>query len=150
MLDTDALSDQQVVAKTGWGEERGLGSIGMQAAINTGQNRLASGIHWWGNSLRTIFLHPDQYSCWLVGDPNRPKLMAVTESDKWYALALDIAADALAGSLPDIVRGADSYYTLGSLVPKWAAGLTPVATIKSQLFFRTIKGSPIAPPLSGA
>lgn len=139
MADTDLFSDQEIIAKTAWGEARGLGSQGMQATLNTLQNRLSSGITWWGDTLRTVALHPFQYSCWNVNDPNQPKLLQVTESDPQYASAMQLAASALSGSLVDVTGGADSYYA-GSLPkpPKWSAGLTPTIQIGDQLYFRTV------------
>jgi len=137
--DTARLSDQEVIAKTAWGEARSLGSDGMQATINTGQNRVASGVHWWGTTLRSVFLYPYQYSCWLTGDPNRSKLLQVTESDPQYAIAMQLASAALSGSLPDITGGADSYYAISlPKPPKWAEGLSPCFEIGAHLYFRTV------------
>lgn len=140
MADTDSLSDQEIVARTAWGEARSLGRDGMQATINTLQNRVASGVHWWGTSLRSCALRPYQYSCWLAADPNRPKLLAVAETDPEFIIAIDLAADAIFGNLPDIVSGADSYYALSlPTPPKWSEGLKPVATIGNQVYFKTLK-----------
>lgn len=143
-METDSLSDREIIARTAYGEARSLGHDGMQATICTGQNRLASGVTWWGNSLRTIFLKPWQYSCWNENDPNRPKLLAVTEADLQYKIALELADDALGGTLPDNVAGADSYYatTLAKL-PFWCVGLTPCAKIGNQLYFKTIDNTPL-------
>lgn len=132
------MSDQEVIARTAWAEARGEGRDGMQAVINSLQNRVASGIHWWGSSLKSCALCPYQYSCWNSTDPNRPKLLSVNASDPQYAIALDLAAAALGGSLPDIVQHADSYFadTLSER-PKWAEELEPVAQIGHHLFYRT-------------
>ena len=139
MSDTDQFSDQKIIALTAWGEARGLGQQGMQATICTGQNRLASGIRWWGTNLREIFLHPYQYSCWLTSDPNRSKLLSIDETDPQYVIAINLAAAAMGGNLNDNVSGADSYYasTLPE-PPKWADGLTACVEIGDQLYFRTV------------
>jgi len=110
----------------------------MQATICTGQNRKASGVVWWGTTLRTIFLHPYQYSCWLASDPNRSKLLSVDATDPQFAIALGLASDALSGVLLDITNGADSYRVIGTPA-KWANGLTPCATIGNQEYFKTIR-----------
>lgn len=140
MVDISSLSDQEIVAKTAWAEARSLGSDGMQGTINVVQNRLASGILWWGKTPRTICLHPWQFSCWNSNDPNRPKLLSVTSSDPQYAIAMFLAANALAGLLPDIVHGADSYYAdTMPQPPSWVKDLTPCAQIGPHVFFVTIK-----------
>lgn len=136
----DAFTDQQIIAMTLWGEARSEGFNGMQAVCNTMQNRLASGILWWGQTLREVAIHPWQYSCWLTDDPNRHKLFSISTDDPQYAIAMSLAANALAGVLPDIVHGADSYYadTLPK-PPSWVKGLTPCAQIGPHLFFVTIE-----------
>lgn len=137
--DTDTLDDRQIIARTAWGEARSLGAIGMQATINTGENRFLSGLRWWGVSLRSIFLHPMQYSCWNHGDPNRAKLLAVTEEDIQFRIALQLAGQVMTHSLGDIVKGADSYYDRRMKTPpKWAEGLVPRIKIGNHLFFKTI------------
>lgn len=138
-MDLSLLTDQQIIAKTAWGEARGLGYEGMQATICTGQNRLASGVQWWGTTLREIFTHPYQYSCWLPNDPNRPKLLSVDETDQQYCIAIALAADALAGKLDDNVSMADSYHTIDlRTYPSWTKGLTPVAQIGNQVYYKTV------------
>lgn len=137
--DTDAFDDLGILARTAYGEARGEGREGMHAVLNSVQNRLASGRRWWGTSYRTICLAPYQYSCWLHGDPNRPKLLSVDEKDPQYIIAMELAADALAGALPDLVAGADSYFAPGGCkVPKWAAGHDPAAIIGRHWFYRTV------------
>lgn len=144
--DTDQFDDLNIIARTAWGENRSLGHDGMQGTINSGQNRLASGVRWWeswspkpADILRSVFLHHEQYSCWDDGDPNRAKLMAVTAADPQFAIALLLATAALAGTLPDITNGADSYVA-GSLkvLPRWTNGLQPVALIGGTKFYRTV------------
>lgn len=147
--DTAQFSDQEIIAKTAWGEARGIGHDGMQATLNTIQNRVASGVHWWGTSLRSCALHPYQYSCWLTSDPNRVKLLQVTESDPEYAIALSLAADAISGSLPDITGSSDSYFSTSMPhAPKWSEGLTARTRIGNQLYFSTVKPCGISETLT--
>lgn len=136
--DTDGFSDQEIVAKTLWGEARGEGHEGMQAVCNVIQNRVNSGIYWWGSTFRTVCLASFQFSCWLSGDPNRAKLLAVTQDDPQYADAISIASESMAGNLPDITGGATSYYANSMPEPpSWAEGLSPTAVIGNQSFFKT-------------
>lgn len=132
----DNLTDNEVIAKTMWGEARGEGYVGQQAVCNVIFNR-AEKPSWWGHSPRTVCLKPYQFSCWNQSDPNRPKLMEVTADDSIYSQSLTIVRDALSGDLPDVTNGADSYCVIGTN-PSWAAKLTPCATIGKHEFFRTI------------
>ena len=141
-----SMTEQEKLARTAWGEERGLGVQGMTATLCTINNRLLSGRTWWGTSLGDIatFGHNGiyQYSAWNVNDPNRVKLLAVTASDPKYAQALDLAAQLLAGKLTDITGGADSYFD--KRLPRWPVwylGLTPTFTCGHQMFFNTVKRS---------
>lgn len=137
--DNDELSkfiDQEILAKTCWGECRGGGYIGMQSVANVINNRSKSGIKWWGHDTRTICLHSYQFSCWLKSDPNRSKLLAVTDKDPSYKEALSIAAEYISGNLVDITNGATSYYAKNMATPpRWAEDNKPVAEIAGQLFF---------------
>jgi len=134
--DTDELTTQEILAKTCWGENRGGGGKGMTSVANVVMNRVNSGITWWGNDIRSVCLHPYQFSCWLPSDPNRAKLLAVTDSNQAYQEAMSIASRAICGSLADLTDGATSYFAKSmSKPPKWSEGLKPVAEIEDQLFY---------------
>lgn len=136
-LDTDKLDDRNIIARTAWGEARGLGAGGMHATINTIQNRFLSGIRWWGHSLRTICLHSYQFSCWDQDDPNRSKLMEVTEDDREFRYALQLSDQALAGKLPDIVNFSTHYYDKRmAKPPEWAFGLSPFAIVGNHWYYK--------------
>jgi hypothetical protein len=124
------------MARTVWGEARGEGVAGMQAVASVILNRAAHP-GWRGSDVASCCTHPYQFSCWLPGDPNRAKLLAVTADDPQFFQALAIATDALAGMLPDVTGGADSYYATGTPEPIWAVGLTPCAVIGRHQFYRT-------------
>lgn len=138
MLDTDKFNDQGIVARTIWGEARGESYKGKQAVACVLMNRIKSGLTWWGHDLRSCSLKPYQFSCWLVGDPNRAKLMEITADDPIFRECLDIAELAVNGTLHDVVDGADSYYAKGTPTPRWAQKLNPWIEIGHHLFFRTI------------
>ena len=139
MGDKEQFTDRQIIALTGWGEARGLGSEGMQATINTIQNRLSSGVTWWGKTLRQICIQPWQYSCWNPTDPNRPKLLSVDETNPEYVIALGLADAAFNGQLSDISNQSDSYYDdRMPAMPAWARGLTPRFICGTQKYFKTV------------
>lgn len=78
-----------------------------------------------------------QFSCWNEGDPNLPKLLAVTENNAAFATCLEVAERALQGLLADPVLGADHYHTV-AIAPVWAHGHTPVRRIDDHLFYNDI------------
>lgn len=128
--------ETDTLARTLYGEARGEGIPGMQAVASVVLNRAKLG-GWWGSDVLGCCMKPYQFSCWLPGDPNRAKLLAVTDADPQFKEALAIAGAAIAGRLADSTNGADSYYAVGTLEPKWAKGRVPCATIGHHLFFRT-------------
>ena len=117
----DTATAVDIVARTVWGEARSCGRDGMHRVMNTMQNR-AMHPSWWGRTLSDVCTAPWQYSCRNAGDPNLPKLLAVTMADPDFRQAMALATLAVAGTLPDITRGADSYYALSmARPPYWTA-----------------------------
>ena len=134
---TDTFSDQEILAKTIFGEARGEIDEGKKAIACVVLNRVDSGVTWWGHDIRSICLAPYQFSCWNIGDPNRATIMAATEENPVYARCLEIAGDAIKGLLIDNTNGADSYEALGTDA-YWARRKTPVAVIGHHAFFKTV------------
>lgn len=134
--DTDRLTVLEVVTKTIFGEASNQKYIGQQAVANVIANRVKLNI-WMGHDFRQVCLKPYQFSCWLKSDPNRARIMAATETDFTYNQCHSIAALAIAGNLPDITGGADSYKVVGTPA-KWAEKLTPVAHIGQHEFYITV------------
>lgn len=133
------VSDTEVLARTLWGEARGEGITGMTAVACVAMNRANSSIRWWGGpDVRSICLKPFQFSCWNKRDPNRPKLLELTEEDPIFEQALGIASNAVAGRIIDPTGGADSYRVIGAPA-HWAEGLKPTAVIGRHEFFVTRK-----------
>lgn len=139
MADTDQFDDTQILARTVWGEARGEGAAGMQAIANVVRNRANSGITWWGNDIRSCCLKPWQFSCWNKNDPNRPKLLSVTEDDPQFAQCLDFARSAAAGQISDNTNGATSYYDARMPTPPvWSVGKEPCAIIGHHRFYKGV------------
>ncbi len=136
MADTDQFSDQEILARTMWGEARNQGELGMQAVACVVLNRINHPT-WWGTNVRSVCLKPFQFSCWNLSDPNRSKLMEVTDADPQYKLALEISGNAISGDLFDCTNGADSYRVIGCYA-RWSENLQPVAIIGKHEFFRTL------------
>jgi N-acetylmuramoyl-L-alanine amidase len=126
------------LARTIWGEARGEGDKGMQAVANVVMNRVAQP-KWWGKDVISVCTKPWQFSCWNKGDPNREKLIGVTEDDPQFKIASGIAKLAVNGDLPDVTNGATSYYDARMATPpQWSNNKTPCAIIGHHVFFDDI------------
>jgi spore germination cell wall hydrolase CwlJ-like protein len=141
---TDPRPDPvDTLARTIWGEARGCGGPGMRHVASVILNR-ADHPTWWGRSITGVCLQPWQFSCRNHDDPNLSKLLAVTEADPEFAVAMQIAHRAVSGMLPDETRGADSYFALSMKTPPaWAAKARRVAVDGWHAFYVT---NPNAPP----
>lgn len=131
-----------VFARTIWGEARGEGPNGMEAVADVILNRVKAaqdrGGYWWGDNIISVCQKPYQFSCWNRSDSNYKLLQAVTEkSDIYYATAIRVARRAVAGTLDDITGGATHYHAQG-ILPDWASGQTPTATIGHHIFYKLI------------
>jgi spore germination cell wall hydrolase CwlJ-like protein len=131
----DTLSDLDVVARTIWAEARGEGREGMQAVANVISNRSTNKAKWDGTTPRSVCLTKWQFSCWLANDPNLPKLLAITDKDPAYRIALELAQKVLTGQLPDITGGADHYHTT-NISPSWAKGQKPIKVLGHHAFYK--------------
>lgn len=128
------------LARTIWGEARGEGRSGMEAVACVVQNRVAvsrarGGKFWWGNDILQVCQKPFQFSCWNANDPQRAKVIAVTEKNIHFATSLRIARRCVYGCIKDIVNGATHYHTL-DILPHWAQGQAPVAIIGHHMFYK--------------
>ncbi len=135
-IDPHSLDTHSVFARTIWGEARGEGQSGMEAVASVMLNRAAHP-GWWGTDVKSVCLAPWQFSCWLVSDPNREKMLAVDVSDPEFAIASDIAARALAGELADGTGGADSYVNLAVDQPHWIESAHQTCVIGHHTFYIT-------------
>lgn len=128
-----------VLARTIWGEARNEGVRGMEAVACVVQNRVdvaaRKGGYWWGNDILQVCQKPFQFSCWNANDPNRPKLIAVTDRNIHFATCLRIARRCVHGCLKDITGGATHYHTL-DVSPYWSKDKQPTVIIGHHIFFK--------------
>jgi len=137
------MNDLDTMARTIWAEARGEGVAGMEAVAAVIINRVKADLgndgkpDWWGEGVAGVCRKPWQFSCWNAHDPNRDKLLTVTDRDPWFRHALEIARRAIAGELPDPTGGA-THYLVDRLadVTEWAKGRAPVAKIGGHWFYR--------------
>lgn len=88
-----------------------------------------------------VVFEPYQFS-WttglLFGRPSRQDVAPLympTEVHAWQ-LAKQVATDAIAGRIIDVVGDATHYHTI-SVRPRWSQRLTKVAQVGAHLFYRT-------------
>tara|TARA_Y100001001_G_scaffold135791_1_gene136908 strand:- start:551 stop:1066 length:516 start_codon:yes stop_codon:yes gene_type:complete len=148
----DALQDRSpltalevdILARTIWGEARGEGKTGMEAVacviLNRHKRAKEVGGYWWGNTVIEICQKPYQFSCWNKSDPNRGKLLSVSEDNPYFATALRIARRALLGVLSDITKGATHYHTQ-SVKPYWMRYMDVMAHINNHIFYKEKSGA---------
>lgn len=134
------------LARTIWGEARGCGVAGMGHVANVIVNR-ADNPRWWGDDVVHVCTAPEQFSCWNAGDPNRAKLLEVTESDPEFMIAITIAIAAMGRRLGDATGGADSYYAKSMVTPPGWAGRGKVTLDDGwHIFLRTELAAPDGGP----
>jgi len=122
------------MARTLWGEARGEGRAGMEAVASVIMNRVNDPRRW-PNDVTGVARQPWQFSAWNANDPNLPRMQRVTDSDPQFRIALDIARNAINGTLQDRTNGANHFHT-HAVRPSWSRGVTPVAMIGGHRFFR--------------
>ncbi len=131
--------DMDAVARTIWGEARGEGEAGMTAVANVIFNRWIDAVEgvvtWWGSTFKEICHAPYQFSAWNSNDPNRAKMLAVTDADPQFRIALGLAQKCTNGTLADLTGGATSYYDTSITAPSWAASMTRTAQIGRLIFY---------------
>lgn len=140
MLDTDRLTDLEIVVCTLIGESEALGEHGMTGTALTLINRAHANLKWLGGStIRGVCLQKEQYDCWwpAEGNDDRARILQIAETNPLYGpyiLGMRIAGDALAGRLTDFTNGAVSYFDPPAS-PSWAREKTPCYIDGSRLYF---------------
>jgi spore germination cell wall hydrolase CwlJ-like protein len=107
---------------------------GEQAVCHVMANRLKDGR--WGATLASVVLWPEQFSCWLAGDPNRHRMAITPDIDPVLQRIQACLKSALDGSAVDITAGAMWYFNPSVVLPSWAQRLTLAGQFGSQLFYR--------------
>ena len=133
-------AEVKVLAQTIWGEARGEGKEGMEAVASVIINRAdypSKGQLWWGRTIEEVCKKRLQFECWNKGNPNRPLMESVTESDLQFRMALEIARKAVARQLPDRTNGATHFYAYQKIAPpKWTDGRTPSKQIRGHKLYK--------------
>ncbi|PCI54072.1 MAG: hypothetical protein COB36_11085 [Alphaproteobacteria bacterium] len=140
-VDEQFLKDQDILARTVWGEARGQGYAGMQAVASVVLNRLKRG--GFGNTVAQVCQKPYQFSVWNANDANRNLILAVNEDNAEFQRAILIASRAMHGNLPDNTGGADHYLNItvtkrlrGGTLPSWVDLSRKTAKIGAHTFLK--------------
>ena len=139
-MDSDFLSEVDILARTLYGEARGEGLIGIEAVANVIMNRVALSKQyalWWGKTISEVCLKPFQFSCWTPSDNNFYKLIRVTDKNPVFRMCQRVAKRALCGTLADITKGATHYHSK-DISPAWARRLMPIYEYGNHLFYREV------------
>jgi hypothetical protein len=114
-------------------EARGEGERGMAAVAHVALNRV--GTKSSRATVCDVVREPGQFAPYLTGEPDEIDL-AETDEDA-AQLAIEIAAQVMAGYLPDPSRGGRYFYAPAVLkvVPEWAKGMKETARVGGHRFF---------------
>lgn len=124
------LFDDEIAARTLWGECRGESHAGKVAVAHVIRNRLAAGR--FGKTVAAVCLAPLQFSCWNATDPNRHLMLELDDLD---AMLVDChAAWAESEMTADPTQGATHYRVIGTYA-RWADGVKPLTAIGHHEFF---------------
>ncbi|OWQ85697.1 hypothetical protein CDN99_21710 [Roseateles aquatilis] len=129
-----------LLARTIWGEARGIGKEGMEAIAAVVANRTNAGPKAspaFGSTVEETCLKPWQFSTWNENDPNGPLARRVTASDQRFAESLAIATATIDGQLRDRTDGATLYHSMQvAPVPAWSKTALITRNIGGYLFYR--------------
>jgi N-acetylmuramoyl-L-alanine amidase len=104
-----------------WGEARGEGKDGKAGVAWVVKNRTEHP-RWWGTTMKEVILKPYQFSSFLPRDPNCFKLLTPLkyDSNEVWDECYRTGCEVMAGTIPDPTGGADHYFDMSILPPKWA------------------------------
>ena len=126
--------DLDVMSRTIWGEARSEGPKGMEAVAAVIVNRTLDAR--WPRSIKEVCKQPKQFSCWNQRDPNRVKMLRVTEKDPSFQLAKKVALRILQEKNKDTTCAGLTFYHTKRIRPKWARTQKPVVSIGRHHFYK--------------
>lgn len=144
--------DEDVLARTVYGEARGESDLGRLAVAYVACNRAVIAARYvlkhgkrhplyGGGSIAEACLAPWQFSCWNNTDANLKKLLLVDLESDAGAPSLWAARTAIDRTAPDPTNGATNYFTAMAphdgmdWPPKWAESMKLVASIGAHNFY---------------
>jgi len=128
------MADTTFLALVAWREARGESAAARLGVMFTVLNRVAKP-GWWGRDVMGVIFQRFQYSSMTDGgDPNLVQWPA--SGDAIWQECLEHATMALAGTAPNPVQQADSYFDDSIVKPGWAANATFVVTLGRLNFYQ--------------
>jgi len=140
VLEQPATSDDTLtLARTIFGEARGESNAGREAVAHVVINRVNS--HRFKDTVGAVCLEPKQFSCFNVGDPNRPIILAqdLGSGDAVFQDCVAAAQRVIAGAVADNTGGATHYYAKTIAAPAWTVGATFTVEIGVHRFYKNVK-----------
>jgi spore germination cell wall hydrolase CwlJ-like protein len=134
--------DLLTLARTIYGEARSSKepSSGREAVAHVVMNRVKRK-HMGDDTVSKVCLRSKQFSCWNVGDPNRPVILAANRGvTPMFNECLEIAERVIKAQLADNTGGATHYYSHTIAPPNWTRAPAQQTTkIGSHLFFKNVR-----------
>jgi hypothetical protein len=148
-------SPQKIVSITAYGEARGESDEGVQAVVNTIVNRTKSPKYFADkdillltqNIFSSVCLKKWQFSCFLMNDPNRSKLVfiatnwsnVVISNDRLAEIAQIVGDDNNISQIPDITDGAEFYFVKNMPnPPSWRNTMKFTKEIGRHVFYKRV------------
>lgn len=69
---------------------------------------------WWGTTIKSVCLHPYQFSCNNKNDPNYPKIWGLQKDDPAYINIRRLVVSVMNGEVADPTMGATMYKVRGT------------------------------------
>lgn len=132
-----------VLAATAWMEARSAGKDGMQAVMSVVLNRAGSGITWWGRDIPSVCLARWQFSSWNPGSTQASLVKsAMKYGDPQWVIAVNLAALAVEGILPDNTLNSDDYFDTSIQAPGYDKPENFTLAIGTLRFYRDYLKAP--------
>ena len=122
-----------ILARTLWGEARGLGREGMYNVACVIRNRVYD--ERWPSDWEEVCLQRWQFSCWNFSDPNYFRVQNVTTEDKEFREAILLAFRFVHEKPADVTNGCNHYHS-HAVEPYWAVGRDVDFQDEGHLFYR--------------
>lgn len=132
--------DIDTLTRTLYGEARGESRLGQVAVAWVIKNRV-NPKRMRRRTVQRVCTEPWQFSCWNENDPNRNKLIALSQTDGEYRRLRQVAEDVLFIVIPDPTSGANHYLNEKFLrrlnaLPSWFDVSKMTARIGDHTFLR--------------
>ena len=128
-----SLSELELLSLCVWREARGEGLLAKRGVAHVVENRVARP-SWWGDSVRSVILHPFQFSSFNEGDPNSNKWP--DDNDPSYSDSFTVSEDVMVNGDQDLTGGAVSYYDTSIEPPYWARDMIFTIALGRFRFFK--------------